>query len=48
MGGVTLYENMQYISGEKREMCDLVGETIRRFKKQKAEETNKINEKQQK
>ena len=38
MGGATLFENMQYISGEKQEMCDLVEETIRRFKKQKADE----------
>ena len=46
MGGVTLYENMQYTSGEKRERDNLADEAIRLFKKQKAGETKQINEKQ--
>jgi len=37
---------MQYTSGEKRERDNLAEETIRRFKKQKADETKQINEKQ--
>ena len=45
-GGATLYEDMQYTGGEKRERDDLAGETIRLFKKQKAAETKQINEKQ--
>jgi len=50
MRGATMYEDMQHESKEarreKREMDHLAEETIRRFKKQKAE-SNKINEKQQ-
>ena len=38
---------MQYISGEKRERDDLAEETIRLFKKEKAEETKQLNEKHQ-
>ena len=45
-GRATLYEDMQYTSGEKRERDDLAEETTRLFKKQKAEETKQINEKQ--
>ena len=49
MGGATLYEDMQYefkeTRREKQERDDLAMETIRLFKKQKAEETHK--EKQQ-
>ena len=49
MGGATLYEDMQYefkeTRREKQERDDLAVETIRLFKKQKAEETHK--EKQQ-
>ena len=45
-GGATLYEDMQYTGGAKRERDDLAEETIRLFKKQKAAETKEISEKQ--
>ena len=48
LGGATLYEDMSYISGGKRERdAALAEEAIRLFKIQKAEETNAFNEKQQ-